>query len=100
MSDQNSSYSRGGRRGGGRDQRNGNRRSYYSRPRTCSFCDDKSQKIDYKDHDMLRRFVHEDGKIRPRRQTGICAKHQRKLASAIKRARHLALLPFTGEVLR
>ena len=106
MSDQNSNYSEGGRRGG-RDSRNGRsrdggggRRSYYSRPRTCSFCDDKSQKIDYKDHDMLRRFVHEDGKIRPRRQTGTCAKHQRKLAAAIKRARHLALLPFTGEVLR
>jgi small subunit ribosomal protein S18 len=101
VSNQNSSYSGGGRRGGGRDRRNsGGRRSYYSRPRTCSFCDDKSQKIDYKDHDLLRRYVHEDGKIRPRRQTGTCAKHQRKLASAIKRARHLALLPFTGEVLR
>ena len=46
---------------------------------------------------MLRRFVTEEGKIRPRRQTGTCARHQRSLASAIKRARHIALLPFTGE---
>jgi small subunit ribosomal protein S18 len=49
---------------------------------------------------LLRRYVHEDGKIRPRRQSGNCAKHQRKIAIAIKRARHLALLPFSGEVLR
>jgi small subunit ribosomal protein S18 len=49
---------------------------------------------------LLRRFIHEDGKIRPRRQTGVCAKHQRKLARAIKRSRHLALLPFTEETLR
>jgi small subunit ribosomal protein S18 len=48
----------------------------------------------------LRRFVSEDGKIRPRRQTGTCAKHQRKVAQAIKRARHLALFPFSGELLR
>ena len=98
MSDQRSTSS-GGRRGSGPPRGRG-RRNFYSRPRTCSFCDDKSQKIDYKDYDTLRRFVHEDGKIRPRRQTGNCAKHQRKLATAIKRARHLALLPFSGEVLR
>ena len=99
MSDQRSSQS-GGR--GGRGGRPGGRgrRSFYSRPRTCTFCSDKEQKIDYKHHDLLRRYVHEDGKIRPRRQTGNCAKHQRKMAIAIKRARHLALLPFTGEVLR
>jgi small subunit ribosomal protein S18 len=48
----------------------------------------------------LKRFITDDGKIRPRRQTGVCAKHQRELARAIKRARHLALLPYTGEVLR
>jgi small subunit ribosomal protein S18 len=81
------------------------RRSYrprtrFYRPRTCQFCTDKNLVIDYKDTDLLRRFVHEDGKIRPRRQTGTCAKHQRKLAKAIKRARHLALMPFVGEVLR
>lgn len=49
---------------------------------------------------MMQRFITEEGKIRPRRQTGTCAKHQRQLAKAIKRARHIALLPFTGEVLR
>jgi small subunit ribosomal protein S18 len=56
--------------------------------------------IDYKQVELLRRFVTEDGKIRPRRQTGTCAKHQRELAQAIKRARHIALLQFTGETLR
>jgi small subunit ribosomal protein S18 len=69
---------------------------YYSQPRVCQFCTDKNLKIDYKQHEMLRRFVTEEGKIRPRRQTGSCSRHQRELARAIKRARHLALLPFTG----
>ena len=76
-----------------------NRRRFY-RPRTCQFCTDKSLVIDYKNVDLLRRFVHEDGKIRARRQTGSCAKHQRALAKSIKRSRHVALLPFVGEVLR
>jgi small subunit ribosomal protein S18 len=71
----------------------------YSRPRVCQFCADKSIKIDYKSTDLLRRFVSETGRIRPRRQTGTCAKHQRGLARAIKRSRHIALLPFVGEVL-
>jgi small subunit ribosomal protein S18 len=75
-------------------------RRYVARPKICQFCADKNTSIDYKQSDFLRRFVTEDGKIRPRRQTGTCAKHQRELATAIKRARHLALLPFahTGEV--
>jgi small subunit ribosomal protein S18 len=72
-------------------------RRYVSRPKICQFCADKNIKIDYKAVDMLRRFVSEDGKIRPRRQTGTCARHQRELARAIKRTRHIALLPFTGE---
>jgi len=75
-------------------------RRYYSRPKICQFCTDKSIVIDYKNIDLLRRFVMDDGRIRPRRQTGTCAKHQRKLANAIKRARHLALLPFSSENLR
>lgn len=75
-------------------------RRYYSRPRVCQFCTDPNSKIDYKQVDLLQRFVTEEGKIRPRRQTGTCAKHQRQLAKAVKRARHVALLPFTGEVLR
>jgi small subunit ribosomal protein S18 len=52
--------------------------------------------IDFKNVDLMRRFVTEEARIRPRRQTGTCARHQRELAKAIKRARHIALLPFTG----
>jgi small subunit ribosomal protein S18 len=75
-------------------------RRFYSHPRVCQFCTDKSAVVDYKQYDMLRRYISDDGKIRPRRQTGACAKHQRALARAIKRARHLALLPYTSEVSR
>ena len=71
-------------------------RRYYARPKFCQFCADKHLAIDYKQADILRRFVTEEGKIRPRRQTGTCAKHQRILAGVIKRARHIALLPYTG----
>ncbi len=76
------------------------RRQRYFQPRKCRFCADPKLVINYKGTDLLRQFVHEDGKIRPRRQTGNCAKHQRKVTNAIKRARHIALLPFVGEVLR
>jgi small subunit ribosomal protein S18 len=72
-------------------------RRFISRPKFCQFCADKNAQIDYKNIDMLRRFVTEDGRIRPRRQTGTCAKHQRLLATAIKRARHLAFLPYKSE---
>jgi len=72
-------------------------RRFYIRPRVCQFCTDRTAVIDYKQGEVLRRFITEDGKIRPRRQTGTCAHHQRELARAIKRARHLALLPFVGE---
>ena len=71
-------------------------RRFYSRPKVCQFCTDKSLTIDYKKFDMLRRFINDEGKIRPRRATGNCAKHQRTLAMAIKQARHIALLPYTG----
>jgi small subunit ribosomal protein S18 len=71
-------------------------RRYVSRPKICQFCVDQNILIDYKQVDMLRRFVTEEGKIRPRRQTGTCAKHQRALAVAVKRARHLAFLPYVG----
>lgn len=76
------------------------RRRYVGRAKVCSFCMEKVSRIDYKNYDMLRRYLTERAKIRPRRQTGTCAKHQRALARAIKRARHLALLPFTGEHIR
>ena len=69
---------------------------YYSRVKVCQFCTDKNIKIDYKDVNLLQRYIDDTGKIRPRRQTGTCAKHQRAVAKAIKNARHIALLPFTG----
>lgn len=72
-------------------------RRFRRRRRTCSFCADDVVIVDYKDVDTLRRYVTEHGRIRPRRQTGACARHQRSLAKAIKRARHLAMLPFVSE---
>jgi small subunit ribosomal protein S18 len=75
----------------------GSERRYFARPKICQFCADKHLAIDYKLGDVLRRFVTDDGKIRPRRQTGTCAKHQRILAGAVKRARQIALLPFSGQ---
>lgn len=65
--------------------------------KVCSFCADKTEVIDYKDVNRLRKFITEKGKILPSRQTGVCAKHQRELAKAIKRARVMGLLPFKGE---
>lgn len=62
--------------------------------RVCQFCADKSTKIDYKNVQKLEKYVTERGKILPRRITGNCAKHQRKLTTAIKRARHIALMPY------
>lgn len=75
----------------------GNMRQRRSRRKTCSFCAEKVEVIDYKDAAKLRKFVSERGKILPKRMTGTCAKHQRELTTAIKRARHLALLPFIAE---
>ena len=68
-----------------------------SKKKVCAFCVDKSNSIDYKDVAKLRRYITENGKILPRRQTGVCAIHQRELAQAIKRARIMVLLPFKGE---
>lgn len=67
------------------------------RKRVCSFCVDKVTHIDYKNPDKLRRFISERGKILPRRITGNCAGHQRQLTLAIKRARYMALMPYTTE---
>lgn len=66
-----------------------------ARKKVCGFCVDKVENIDYKDIARLRRYMSERGKILPRRVTGTCARHQRELTVAIKRARHLALLPYT-----
>lgn len=67
------------------------------RKKVCTFCSEKVAQIDYKDAAMLRRFISERAKILPRRVTGTCACHQRGLTQAIKRARHLALLPFSND---
>ncbi|MBN1485236.1 MAG: 30S ribosomal protein S18 [Chloroflexia bacterium] len=81
-----------GNRGGGRGQ--SHRGGQRGRRKVCGFCVDRIEHIDYKDAKRLQRYVSERGKILPRRRTGTCAKHQRALAVAIKRARHMALLPF------
>ena len=69
-----------------------------NRRKVCAFCEDRNLKaIDYKDANRLKKYVKEKGKISPSRQTGTCARHQRELTTAIKRARNIALLPFSGE---
>lgn len=75
----------------------GGDRRFFAKPKFCQFCADKTLIIDYKKTDLLRRYITEDGKIRPRRQTGACARHQRVVAAAVKQARQIALLPFVGK---
>lgn len=70
------------------------------RRKPCRLCEAKLTVVDYKDERLLRRFIVERGKIIPRRVSGNCQKHQRQLTRAVKRARHLALLPFTAETYR
>jgi len=89
---------RGDRRGGPGAQ--GGPRGRMQRRRVCAFCVEKIEKISYKDVNTLRRFVSEQGQIDSRRRTGTCARHQRRLTLAIKRARVLALLPYTAEHIR
>jgi len=82
-------------RAGGRDFGDrGGMRPRRTRRKVCAFCADKVEVIDYKDVAKLRKFTSERGKILPKRMTGNCAKHQRELTIAIKRARHIALLPY------
>jgi len=69
-------------------------RSYNKRPSVCQFCADKVTQLDYKNLDIVARQIDPEGKIRPRRRTGTCARHQRMVAIAVKRARHMALLAF------
>ena len=101
----------GGRFGGGRDDRGGGRddrggrgddrgddvggRRGFGRRKVCRFCADKALKVDYKDQGQMKYFLTERGKIIPRRISGNCAKHQREVATAVKRARMLAILPYT-----
>jgi small subunit ribosomal protein S18 len=70
------------------------------RKRLCRFCENKIEYIDYRDERFLRRFTTERGKIIPRRISGTCARHQRMLTTAIKRARHLAVLPYVAETFK
>ncbi|HEM61425.1 MAG TPA: 30S ribosomal protein S18 [Chloroflexi bacterium] len=86
-------------RGRDRDRdRSSSRKGYrFSRKRVCAFCADRADTIDYKDVPTLRQYITARGKIKPRRKTAVCARHQRRLSAAIKRARHVALLPYTGE---
>lgn len=80
-----------------RNERNDRPQRKRPRKKTCQFCVDKVQEIDYKDVAKIRRYVSERGKIVPRRVSGNCAKHQRQLTTAIKRARIIAILPFTND---
>ncbi len=68
-----------------------------TRRKVCNFCVEKSEYIDYKDVAKLRKYLTESGKILPRRMTGVCARHQRELAVAIKRARQMALIPYVAD---
>ena len=70
---------------------------YVPRRKVCFFCANKNEVIDYKNPDKLRGYMSDRAKIEPRRRTGTCAKHQRAMATAIKRARHLALMPFVAD---
>ena len=80
--------------GGDREGGRGGMRPRRTRRKVCAFCADKVEFIEYKDVSKLRKFTSDRGKILPKRMTGNCAKHQRELTIAIKRARHIALLPF------
>ena len=80
-----------------RDQKFSGSGAAHKRKKVCAFCTENVEKIDYKDINLLKKYITEGGKILPRRMTGTCAKHQRVLAKAIKRARLVDLLPFKGE---
>lgn len=80
-----------------RDTQRAPRTMMHRKKKVCVFCEEHSEEIDYKDVAKLRKFISERSKILPRRVTGTCAKHQRDLTIAIKRARHMALLPFVTD---
>ncbi|HYU44647.1 MAG TPA: 30S ribosomal protein S18 [Terriglobales bacterium] len=87
---------RGPRPGGGPGGPREGGRKYFRRKKVCKFCVEKIEAINYKDVRLLAGFVAESGKITPRRLTGVCTPHQRRLSAAIKQARNIALLPFAG----
>ena len=88
---------KGGGRGGAGKGEKGGRRTFFRRRRLCKFCVEKIDYISYKDTRMLSPFIPERGKIQPRRISGVCALHQRALQNAIKRARQIALVPYTTD---
>jgi small subunit ribosomal protein S18 len=87
---------RGPRPGGGPGGSREGGRKYFRRKKVCKFCVEKIEAVNYKDVRLLAQFVAESGKITPRRLTGVCTPHQRRLSRAIKQARNIALLPFAG----
>ncbi len=87
---------RGPRPGGGPGGPREGGRKYFRRKKVCKFCVEKIEAVNYKDVRLLAQFVAESGKITPRRLTGVCTPHQRRLSRAIKQARNIALLPFAG----
>lgn len=88
---------RGDRKDFDKGEGKGGMRMRRAKKKVCSFCVDKATDIDYKEVSKIRKYISERGKILPRRISGNCAKHQRQLTVAVKRARHVALLPFTAE---
>ena len=88
---------KGGSGGGDNPKMGGRGGMRRAKRKICAFCADKVESIDYKDVMKLRKYLSEKGKILPRRISGSCAKHQRQLTMAIKRARHIALLPYTTD---
>jgi small subunit ribosomal protein S18 len=83
---------------GGDKAMGGTRKQYFRRKKVCRFCVEKIDDIDYKDVRMLNAFISERGKITPRRITGVCTPHQRRLSEAIKQARNIVLLPFAAAI--
>jgi small subunit ribosomal protein S18 len=81
----------------GQDQKKGRKKVFFRRRKVCRFCADKISTVDYKDVKFLQQYIVERSKILPRRISGNCAKHQRVVQQAIKRARHIALLPYVSE---
>jgi small subunit ribosomal protein S18 len=97
MSDMQGERGGGRGRGGRKDEKGGARRGMFRRRRVCKFCTEHIDHISYKDVKLLQQFIPERGKIQPRRLSGTCATHQRKVQTAIKRARQLALIPYVTE---
>ena len=95
-----SDYKRNEQNEGSQERRPRGGRRFQRRPRVCQFCADGVNSLNYKQVDVVKRYVNDAGKIRSRRETGNCAKHQRMVARAVKRARHMALVPYTSDRLR